>query len=329
MRWSIRRTLPRSSWTGIGPAALMLTLAGAGVSSIIPGVRAQEAIVAAPKSQPLTVAVKAAPLVLQNNAPLTSKPLVVVVGQPVVTLQPPPPPTLQTPSIEPQDKDTQSSDDQRKLRSQLRDLMKQRTDLDSRIADLRRRLGESDLYTPYSSGLGEFRSGDNAFYVAPYANNRKLTPEERKQAEEAMKQAQEAMRAAQKAMEQAQKAMGNNMTLYRSVMPQIQEKLRVLQPDTIPVPALPDVHVYRWSQDDQKKFEQDWAKQQPDFERAMRDFQARMEKWAEDFEARMRREFGTKNGDKIAPPADNQKDTAPQKENRSPDKDQDTGGDIL
>jgi len=144
-----------------------------------------------------------------------------------------------------------------------------------------------------------------------------------------MKQAQEAMRAAQKAMEEAGKAMGDNARIYRYVLPQIQNKLRDLPAPDV-VPALPDVHVFSWSPDDQKRFEQDWAKQQPEFERAMRDFQARMEKWAQDFEARMRREFGTQNGARtVPPPADNRKEPDQPKQDSKPDKDQDTGGDIL
>ncbi|HZT43322.1 MAG TPA: hypothetical protein VFA07_14220 [Chthonomonadaceae bacterium] len=325
MHWSIRRTLPRSPWAGIGPAALMLTLAGVGVSTIISSVRAQEAASVAPKPIRVTVTVGTAPLKLQGSVSSVSK-TVTVVGRQDVAVQPPP--TLETPSVEPQDKEGQSSEDQRQLRRQLRDLMKQRADLDSRIADLQRRLGDNnDIF--YRGALGGSRLGDKTYFVAPFVDrSRKLTPEERKQAEEAMKQAQEAMRTAQKAMEQAQKAMGDNATIYRDYMPQIQEHLRALEvPNAIP--DLPDVHVYSWSPDDQKRFQQDWAKQQPEFERAMRDFQARMQKWAEDFEARMRREFGTREGDRLAPPADKPKETTPQKENNGPDKDQDTGGDIL
>ena len=50
-----------------------------------------------------------------------------------------------------------------------------------------------------------------------------------------------------------------------------------------------------------KRFQSEWAKKQPEFERQMRELQEKMEKWSRDFEARMRaryREEDTKSRSK-------------------------------
>lgn len=328
----------RAPWARIVPTALVLALLGAGAGSASP-VRQDTG----------------GPAIAAGLAPRA----------------PQPPSDPLSPSVAPVDesqKDKPSKAEQDKLRSELDALVKQRTDLNQRIAELRAKLHEPGVYVLKAgqalpgdtapevrvwSGAGadkittpaapnvRFWSGDTL--IAP-SENRKMTQEERKLAEDAMKQAREAMKLAQKALEEAQRAMPNGGRNLFFMSPGTQNGIRAY---TMPaLPAMPDMKAIvprnfhfempngskDWNSQDWQKFERDyaqeWEKRRPEFERAMRDFEQRMQKWQQQFESDMRARFGTKDSTKPNQGQSSEEKDQP-KENETPDTESDSDGSIF
>ncbi len=246
---------PRLNWSRVGSSVLALAIAGAGVGGAVRIVRAQDA---APP--PLAAPAPESPAA----APAPESPAAA------------PAPAIALPALAaPQDAPAFSGGQQ----SELDALLKERARLEEKIAALR---GRSYSYQ---------------------GSSRALTPQERKAVDEALRTAREAMRLAQQAMTQAQRAMPS-----LPQMPFLDGKTTFITPNfTTPntygknFPFLNGkgfpFYFYDKSQKNPNydRLLQDWNKNQPEFDRRMREFETKMGQWQRDFERQMRERFNDKN----------------------------------
>ncbi len=249
---------PKSPWARIGPSALALAIVGLGVGGAVRIVLAQD-------SAAVSTVAKAAPNIPQA-VPLQ--------------IEPTPPPASEAEKAQ-----TPSDAERQKLQQELDSLYAQRAQLDNRIADVRRRLGDRNRNRISLRS----RPGDGNVYAFALPDASRLTPEQRKQYEEAMRAAQEAMRKAQDVL---QKSLAEKGREFRFVVP-----------PTPPVPALPpgawQAQPFRFEGPGADARAREWDARMKEFDARMRqweqEFHARMDKWQQEFERRMREQFRDEN----------------------------------
>ena len=248
-------------WTRLGPTALALAVAGIGVGSVARSVHAE-------------------------NLPVTATEDFVLAQE-------------QANAAGAEEKEKPNKQEQESLRKELEGLMRQRAQMDERIARLQNRLGERPRAFVFRQG-------------------RELTPDQRKAADEAMRMAREAMRQAQEAMREAMRALPEGERGRVFVMPDI----KAVPIPKIAVPPVPEFRFFTPGEGkdgkffffrDGKKLEgkdaelfgaemekwarewaKEWEKQRPEFDKQMRLFSERMQKWQRDFDTRLRQKLEEK-----------------------------------
>jgi len=220
-----------------------------------------------------------------------------------------------------------------KDRAELDALLKQREDLDKKIAALSKKMGVPNRVRVYRVEPGDryvYRAGPDA---------RALSPEDRKAVQEAMRQAQEAMRMAQEAMRQAQRAL-----------PEAERNMHFFVVPPVPaIPAVPPVpkidggkgyyFLYNgkemsgkdweaWQQGWQKwqqDFQAQWEKQRPEFEKNWaqwgREFEKNWAQWGHDFELKMKQDKSGADLDKSGDTKDEDDADAPEAKKEAPKSD--------